>query len=189
MKHRHILLVMMIAILQAACGSVPVERFYSLDALEPVTGEIDRQPRQRLSVGPVHVPAALDRPQMVWRAGPQQLVIAEQSRWAEPLPGAIGRVVADNLARQTLGILAVAPQAEADIRIELDVRRLDAEPGRVVTLEAVWMIRRSGGTTQGRVLKRETFTGTAIEDLVAAHERVLLSLSRDIATDLNNPPR
>lgn len=188
MKRRYILLAMMTTTLQAACGSVPVERFYSLDALEPAAGEVASQTIQRLYVAPVRVPEALDRPQMVWRVGPRQLVIAEQSRWAEPLPSAIGRVVADNLARQLPGVLPVSPHTEADTRIELDIRRLDAELGRVVTLDVVWTIRRSTGMTQGRALKRETVTGTAIEDLVAAHERVLLSLSQDIATNLSNQP-
>lgn len=189
MKYRYILLVLAVAALQAACGSAPVERFYTLDALEPLASEISHPTPLRLSVGPVHVPDALDRPQMVWRAGAQQVVIAERSRWAEPLPSAISRVVADNLVRQTRGLIAVAPQTDADIRIELDIRRLDAEPGQAVSLEAVWLIRKSGHTTQGRALKSEPIAGIAIDDLVAAHERALESLSRDIAADLNQPSR
>lgn len=189
MKRRNLLLALMVATLQAACGSVPVERFYRLDALEPATGENVREPMQRLSVGPVRLPEVLDRPQVVWLVGPQQVVIAEQSRWAEPLPSAISRVVADNLTRQLPGLLPVSPHAEADIRIELDVRRLDAEPGRAVTLEAVWSIRRSGGMTQGHARMRETVASPAIDALVDAHALVLHRLSQTIAADLRNLPR
>lgn len=184
MKRQSLFFAVLAALLQAACSSAPVARFYSLDALAPVAGQSVMVTR-RLSVGPVNVPDLLDRPQMVWRHGPQQVVIAEQSRWAEPLPAAIGRVVADNLARQLPGLLAVAPHAEAEIRIELDIRRLTAAPGRDVTLEATWTIRRPAGKTQGHALKHETVTGPAIEDLVAAHERVLQALSQDIATAMH----
>lgn len=189
MMRRHFLLALILAFLQAACGSVPVERFYRIDALEPVADNHIRPPMKRLSVGPVSLTEVLDRPQMVWLIGPQQVLIAEQSRWAEPLPSAVSRVVADNLTRQLTGLLPVSPHAEADIRIELDIRRLDAEPGRAVTLEAVWSIDGADGRVSGQMRVREAVTSTATDDLVAAHARALHRLSQAIAADLNNPPR
>lgn len=189
MTRRPILFAMIMATLQAACASVPVERFYTLDALEPVVepGGKNGIDVQRLAVGPVAVPDLLDRPQMVWRKGPQQVAIADQSRWAEPLSSAIGRVVADNLARQLPGVFAVSSQTDADIRIEIDIRRLEAAPGRSVTLEAVWTIRKQTGKKQGHALQHETVAGPAIEELIAAHERALHNLSRDIAAALREP--
>lgn len=173
----------MILFTLAGCGSVPVERFYSLEAVAPVSrsGIISGR---RLSVGPVSVPDTLDRPQMVWRTGTRQVVIAEQSRWTEPLPTAVSRVVTDNLSREVNHILPVSPHADADIRVELDIRRLDAEPGRQVVLDAVWRIKMATGPKQGHTVKQEQITGPTVEDLVAAHERVLLKLSQDIAAVL-----
>lgn len=183
MRPGHILSTMIALAALTGCGGAPIERYYSLEAIAP-TSESSIGIGRRLSVGPVSVPNALDRPQMVWRIGPRQIVIADQSRWTEHLPTSIGRVVADNLARQAKDIMPVSPQADADIRVELDIRRLDVEPGRQVVLDVVWLIRRSGGAKHGHSLKQENIASDTIDDLVAAHERALLSLSRDIAAAL-----
>jgi len=188
MKTRQRLTVLSLIPLLVACGASLPERFYRLDALESGTASAMAN-SPRLSVGPVSVPDVLDRPQMVWQADAKRIVIAEQSRWAEPLPGAISRVVADNLARQVAGVLPVAAHASADIRIELDIRRLDAVPGQSVTLEAVWRLRQASHIKQGHVLLRETVAANSTEALVAAHDRVLLVISRAIAVDLRDLPR
>lgn len=188
MNIKHRLIVLSLIPLLAACGASLPERFYRLDALESGTASAMAN-NQRLSVGPVSVPDILDRPQMVWLVEAKRMVIAEQSRWAEPLPGAISRVVADNLARQVAGILPVAAHASADIRVELDIRRFDAVPGQGVTLEAVWMLRQAANAKQGYVLVRETVAAASTDALVAAHERALLGLSRSIAADLHDLPR
>jgi uncharacterized lipoprotein YmbA len=52
----------------------------------------------RVGVGPVTVPAAVDRPQIVLRVDANRVALQEQSRWAEPLKESIPRVVASNLA-------------------------------------------------------------------------------------------
>ena len=48
-------------------------------------------------VGPVSVPAVVDRPQIVVNTGPNQVRLEEFNRWASPLQNNIARVVADNL--------------------------------------------------------------------------------------------
>lgn len=188
MKARQHLTVLILIPLLVACGASLPERFYRLDALESGTALAEASSR-RLSVGPVSVPESLDRPQMVWQVEAKRMVIAEQSRWAESLPSAISRVVADNLVRQVAGILPVAAHASADIRVELDIRRFDAVPGQWVTLEAVWMLRQTTNSKQGYVIVREPVAAASTDALVAAHERALLGLSRSIAADLRNLSR
>jgi hypothetical protein len=78
-----------------------------------------------VSVGPVSVPERVDRPQMVFRVSPQRVLIAEQSRWAEPLRHAIPRVITGNLGR-LLEDARVASHgqnfgADADVRVLVDV--------------------------------------------------------------------
>ena len=82
-------------LLVGACGNPPRERFYTLDAPEPPVAA-DGAPS--IAVGPVSVPELVDRPQLVVRLGANQVALEEQARWAEPLRGAIARVVAANLA-------------------------------------------------------------------------------------------
>ena len=79
----------------AGCAS-PRSNFYTLNsAAKPVATRADTS----VSVGPVSVPAAVDRPQIVMRLGPNRVAIDEFHRWASPLPDAIARVVADRRPR------------------------------------------------------------------------------------------
>ena len=48
-------------------------------------------------VGPVSVPAVVDRPQIVVTTGPNQVRLDEFNQWASPLQNNIARVVAENL--------------------------------------------------------------------------------------------
>ena len=97
-------------LLLSACGSPPRERFYTLDAPEPPVAA-DGAPS--ISVGPVSIPELVDRPQLVVRVRPNEVVLTEQERWAEPLRGAITRVVAANLAAALGARVAVAATSAA----------------------------------------------------------------------------
>ena len=72
------------------------------------------------------VPELVDRPQLVVRLGANQVALEEQARWAEPLRGAIARVVAANLAA-ALGARVVGQRnGDPDYRVTLDVQRFDS---------------------------------------------------------------
>jgi len=140
-----------------------------------------------IAVGPVSVPAIVDRPQIVVRVGPHQVAIDEFNRWASPLKHEIARVVAENLASM-LGTpnVTVFPQstaAGASYRIVIDVMRFESAPGETATLDAVWMIRSTKGDRAhtGRTTQRESPQGAGYEALVAAHSIILVRLSSDIA--------
>jgi uncharacterized protein len=70
---------LIVAALCAGCGSAPKERFYTLapapGAMPPIAATA--QPRTSVAIGPVKVPDALDRPQMVVREGPNRVEILE----------------------------------------------------------------------------------------------------------------
>src|SRR5262252_2493897 len=55
-----------------------------------------------IGVGPVTLPAYLDRPQMVIRPASDQIEINEFEQWGEPLRSGVTRVVAVNIARLLL---------------------------------------------------------------------------------------
>ena len=82
-----------------ACTSTP-SRFYvlsSLSASETIAATAATQ-GPVIGVGPITLPKYLDRPQIVTRAGSNQLALAEFDRWAEPLQDNVARVLAENLA-------------------------------------------------------------------------------------------
>jgi len=170
-------------ILMAGCATTPA-RFYTLSATPGVAATSSNL---SVIVGPVSVPATVDRPQIVVNTGPNQVRMDEFNLWAAPLPNDIARVVAENLVA-LLGTphVTLFPQTlntAADQRVAIEVQSFDSTPGQAVVLDAVWTIRRTkdGRTEMGRTTVREAVQETDYAALVAAHSRAVARLSQDIA--------
>ena len=138
-------------------------------------------------MGPVSVPAVVDRPQIVVNVGPNQVRLEEFNRWAAPLQNNIARVVADNLVLM-LGTPRVILSeqllsADADYRAAIEVQSFQSAPGEAAMLDAVWSVRRAkdGKAETGRTTVRETVQEKGYDALAAAHSRALARLSQDIA--------
>ena len=167
----------------AGCAS-PRSYFYTLNsAAKPVTTGTDYS----VAVGPVSVPAAVDRPQIVVRLAPNQVAIDEFHRWASPLPDAIARVVAENLAAilgtSHVTVFSRPMAAGARYRVLIDVLRFESAPGEAATLDAVWTVRstKDGTTRSGRTTVSEPVPDREYTALAAAHSRALGRLSADLA--------
>ncbi|HYR33406.1 MAG TPA: PqiC family protein [Burkholderiales bacterium] len=167
----------------AACGSPPRERFYTLNAPEPPAAA---EGAPSIAVGPVSIPEMVDRPQIVVRLGANQVQIAEQARWAEPLKGAIARVVAANLATTLGARVAAQRNGDADYRVALDVQRFES-PADAVLIEALWTVTAKSGKRSGRSVVREKIAGKDYEALAAAHSAALAAISREIAAAIGKP--
>jgi uncharacterized lipoprotein YmbA len=171
-------------LLAAACASTPPSRFYTLTAItSPGVPPSDLS----VAVGPVSVPAAVDRPQIVVSTSANEVRLDEFNRWASPLQNDIARVVAESLVAM-LGTprVALSPQTlsrEADYRVVIEVQRFESMPGEAATLDAVWTVSRAkGGASQtGRTAVREPVPDKSFDALAAAHSRAVARLSRDIA--------
>jgi len=176
----------LLGILTIGCASTP-PRFYTLSAdLAPAA----LAPNVSVVVGPVSIPAQVDRPQMVLTEGPNRVRLDEYNRWASPLEDAIASVVAEDLA-SLLGTPRVTlypdtASTDADYRVRIEVQQFESVPGSTATLSAVWTISRTedGRTETGRTRVREPAPGPGYEDLAAAHSRALGRLSRDLASTL-----
>ena len=173
-----------LALLLSGCGSPPRERFFTLNAPEAPAAAADAP---SVAVGPVSVPELVDRPQFVVRVNANQVAIAEQARWAEPLKGAIARVVAANLAKD-LGARTQARNGDADYRVLIDVQRFESTPGEAVLLDAQWtVIGPKGARHSGRSTQRERVRSTDYDALAAAHSAALAAMSKDIAAAIREP--
>ena len=167
----------------AACGTSAQPHFYSLSSTA-APGAAQSAPIAVL-VGPVAVPAAVDRPQFVVQKASNRVDIDEFNRWSAPLNDSIARVIASDLSTQ-LGTpnVATAPLANfaADYRVTIDIQRFDTIEGQGVAIEAVWVVRKSDGKTRtGRTLAHETTQGNGFDAIAAAHSRALAQVSADIA--------
>jgi uncharacterized lipoprotein YmbA len=176
-----------LALLAAGCGSTPPSRFYTLSA-SPASSPAVTASELSVAVGPVVVPAAVDRPQIVVTVSGNQLRLDELNRWASPLPNNIARVVAENLTvmlgtpRVTLWLQTVSA-IPVDYRTAIEVQRFESAPGEMATLDAVWVVSRTpdGASRTGRTTVRETVPDGSYDALAAAHSRAVARLSRDIA--------
>lgn len=173
-----------VAALATGCGSTPPSRFYTLSGTATPTATASNV---SVVVGPVSVPATVDRPQIVLTTGANQVALDEFNRWASPLQNNISRVVAANLVA-LLGAprVSLSPQtlsAGADFRVVIEVQRFDSTLGESANLDAVWTVRRTkdGKAETGRTTVRETVPQKSYDGLVAAHSRAVGRLSQDIA--------
>jgi len=185
MRPAHAALMLSIAAagLVAGCGTTPDSTFYTLNA-EAGTGSAQKSGIS-IVVGPVTVPEAVDRPELVIRTTGNRLKIEEFHRWVEPLKTEIPRVVAAQL-RRDLGTPKTAAFSDValtdpDFRVLLDIQRFESQLGGDATVDVLWTVRGRGKKrVTGRTLARESAAGS-YESLVAAHGRALATVSRAIA--------
>jgi uncharacterized lipoprotein YmbA len=168
--------------LLAGCGSTAASNVYTLNGT--ATAAPSRPSAVSVAVGPVSIPATVDRPQIVVNTSANQVEVDEFNRWASPLQSNISRVVAENLS-----VLLGAPRVtqslgvESDFRVAIEVRRFDSMPGDSAILDAAWMVRRvnDGRIETGRTTVQERVPQKGYGALVAAHSRAVGRLSQDIA--------
>jgi uncharacterized lipoprotein YmbA len=167
----------------AGCAS-PRSDFYTLSRSANPSPEVAAY---SVSVGPVSVPAVVDRPQIVVRTGPNRVFIDEFNRWGSPLSSEIARAVAGNLA-SLLGTphVTVFPHPTAGgarFRVVVDVMAFDSAPGDAAGLDAAWTVRDTGNGAirPGRTTVREAAPDKGYAGLAAAHSRAMGKMSGDIA--------
>jgi uncharacterized lipoprotein YmbA len=169
--------------LAAGCASAPA-RFYML--APTATAGSGPAAAYAVIVGPVSLPAEVDRPEFVVQVAPNRVALDEFNRWAAPLGDGIARTVAGNLS-VLLGTPHVATALIANsnpaYRITIDVQRFESVPGEGVLLQAMWAVRKAAGgePRSGQTLAREVTPSPGFEALAAAHSRALATMSADIA--------
>ena len=182
-KIRPLVSIAFVAVLAAGCASAP-SRFYTLNS----TAKSDGAPAVNYSivVGPVTVPAEVDRPQFTVQVAPNQVAVDEFNRWAAPLNENIARVVAEDLttllAASQVSTLPLA-NFEPTYRVSIEIQQFESVPGKYATVEAVWVVRKTAdkNSLSGHTLATEPVSGDAFDALAAAHSRALTKVSADIA--------
>jgi len=177
-------IVCVIAAFLTACATPPPTRFYTLTATATPATEASTLV---IAVGPVTLPATVDRPEIVVSSGSNELVRDDFQRWASPLQDNFSRVVAEDLAL-LLGSAQVGrfPQplgVESDYRVVVDVRSFNSTLGEAAAIDAVWTVRRMKDkkARSGHTSARESTADGSYQALAAAHSRAAATMSRDIA--------
>jgi uncharacterized lipoprotein YmbA len=183
---QHFVVITFVALIIAGCTSAP-SRFYMLNSTATGDGTTNASNSDvAVIVGPVSIPAEVDRPQFTVQVSPNRVAIDEFNRWAAPLSDNIARAVAGDLSA-LLGTPRVAtiPAANfaAAYRVTISIQRFESVPGKSVLIDAVWVVRSpSGGTAQsGGTVASEPVPDESYDALAAAHSRALAKVSSDIA--------
>jgi uncharacterized lipoprotein YmbA len=142
-----------------------------------------------VEVLPVRLPGMLRRPQVVL-PGP---TVADSHRWANGLEQDVQRVLVENLA-VLLGSDSVVTYPSGDqlkgvCRIQLDVEQWDGQSTGFMDFRATWMIQKAGDGAPTAIRKsrlREPLKDASPAATVAAQDRILLALAKELAAELNN---
>jgi uncharacterized protein len=177
----------LLAVITASCTTTATSRFYTLESTATADVAPTSSAQGSVMIGPVTIPAAVDRPEFVIQVAPNRVEVEEFNRWVAPLSDSIARVVAGNLVViLATPDVAIAPLANFNpaYLVTIDVQRFDSIRGQAAVLEAVWTVRKtaSAQARSSRTVARETVQGDSFEALAAAHSRALAKLSSDIAT-------
>jgi uncharacterized protein len=181
-----ILCALAVLMLTTGCASTSPQLY----TLSPVAKPGSETSTLTITVGPVSLPAAVDRPQLVLNVAPNQVTVDEFNRWASPLKSDIARVVAENLSL-LLGspFVSVFPQSVSlspFYRVTIDVIRFESVPGETAKLNAIWSVRSTvdGKIQEGVTALAEPVRGNTYTAIIAAHSRMMGGMSGDIAASI-----
>jgi len=146
-----------------------------------------------IGVGPIKIPAYLDRPQMVTRSTPDSLQFAEFDKWAEPLEKNLTRVLAENLAillsTDRVGVFPWTSSAQVQYQVTVDITQLERVPDGKVILAARWNVLGDHGDNL-LLVKSSRFSipmeSSGYEGIASAESRAVEDLSREIALSIKS---
>lgn len=173
------------AVAAAATSPTPVAAKSATTPATPVTA---------IGVERVRVPDWLDRPQVTGRAATGEVVTDEFSRWGEPLPRGLQRVIAENLVALLPDRRVVAapfpPSDPVDLRLEITMIEAARQPDGAVLLEARWAVVAKDGRelVRRRSTQHANPTTPGAAGAVAGLNQGLAELSREIAGVLQSLP-
>ena len=186
---RTVYLTMVVGVMMlTACGRTPPAEFYSLQPVELSSPVGSIPPNVALAVGPVAVPADIDRTEIVTRDAGNQVSFSQYHRWAGPLQQSIASVLAQNIGT-LLKTDRVTPFTRENIfqpthRIVININRFDSQLSKEFLLNATWSIKELKGSKLLLVrnsIIRESLTSSTYEDLVAVQSKALAALSEEMA--------
>ena len=187
------LVVALLMLMIAGCGTSPAVHYFGLDTIDIVyTKDPDNSPV--LALGPLRMPEYLNRSQMVTRGSGAELIIDDVNRWAEPLDDAIHNILASNVdgLLESMTVLAYPSGAllQTDYRLVGRITRFDSDQNGLVVLELQWGVADTDSNIlvvprRGRYESQGTAPGNP-GAIARAMSDALAQLSRDIASEIES---
>jgi uncharacterized lipoprotein YmbA len=160
------------------CTSAPV-RYYTLipppDQALPAS-----QATLAIDVRVVHTPPQLKRSELMVRAGPAEMTLLENERWASPVSDEIKDAVRVELQRRFSRTSGLRPDF-AKLTLDIDVQHLEAELGRYALLEASWTATLFATGRRSNSARATTCTFQAEEKIRAGYAGIVEGYQREVA--------
>jgi len=171
-----------------ACGRTPPSKFYTLQPVQQPSMGRSLPADVGLAVGPVEIPAEIDRAEIVTRDAGNEVSFSQYHRWAGSLQQSIASVMAQNIGT-LLGTERVTPFTRENIfqpthRVVININRYDSQLSKEFLLNATWSVKDLKGNKLLLVQKsiiRESLASSTYEDLVAAQSKALAAMSAEMA--------
>jgi len=194
LNQRPLIALGLLVVILAGCASSPSSKFYQLNPLQnrtSITPDAFPEQKQIIAIGPVRIPDYLDRPQIVTRAGTNELKLSEFDRWAGSLESDVIRVLVEDISSllpaDRFFVVSWTPYPEsqmpASYRVEVRVDRFEGTLADSVLLKAQWQVfaRNRSLLLASESIIRDQINGSSYEALIASMSSALEKLSRDIA--------
>ena len=186
-RARRLILVLTIVAVTGGCAKGPPPDFFLLIPEAPSTVPGFEQ-GATIGIGPVTVPAHLDRNQIVSRGDGARLELSERNQWAEPVKAGVTRVLLVSMGitldSNRIYALPLRQRRALDYQVSVDVLRLDGQVGGGVILAARWTVLNGDGkkalvTKVSRI--EEAAGGPDMDALIEAQSRAVNRLGVEIA--------
>ncbi|WP_158885723.1 PqiC family protein [Rhodanobacter sp. L36] len=176
------------ALTLVACASAPLHYY----TLIPPAGDIGESaaaasgPSMPFELLAVSVPPQVDQPQLVVREGGQGVALLDGERWIAPLGDEVRGAMSADLSRElhAQDVSSLPGNDKPLLRIKLDVRRFDSQPGSYALIEASWSLRVMHGEHENGIAcssRINKTVGPGYDALVQGHQRALAELAGQIA--------
>jgi uncharacterized lipoprotein YmbA len=121
------------------------DQFYMLKAVEVNPGGGSAGEGPLIGLGPIRLPAYLDRPQIVTATSGQEYHLSESHRWAERLEDNIARVTAQNLsAFIPTDRIVMHPwprEPKPAVQVAINIQEMHVDPAGEVRMSALWNLK------------------------------------------------
>jgi uncharacterized lipoprotein YmbA len=159
------------------CASAPVH-YYTLTPL-PEKSLPAPETSLAIDVRVVHIPPQLNRSELMVRTGPAEVTLLENQRWASPVNDEIKDAVRVELQRR-LAMAGLLPTV-TKLKLDIDVRHLEAQLGQFALLEASWSATLSGSGQAATRAGTATSTFRADEKINIGYAGIVEGYQREIA--------
>jgi len=191
-KHSNRFIILCVSGLLNACASTPTN-FYTLESQSrpPAVTTIAITKKPLIGIGPLSLPALLDRKGIVTRTENNSVQIAGFDQWAAPLKDNVLAVLSKNVAiLQPNAIVRSYPWSvygNVDYRVIIDISRFDTQLGKLVNLEASWAIMEEKNHTivsNGQTKLQQPLNDVSYNSAAQGLSKLLSELSQQLSLAL-----